>query len=80
MSAVVYDNDAYLAYVMTVDEESLGADATPALPPADTEISASTITSPLQYDPHSATYASHRCDRDTAKRTDLEPTLDTRRS
>jgi len=28
MSAVVYDNDAYLAYVMTVDEESLGSDVT----------------------------------------------------
>ena len=51
MSAVVYNNDAYLAYVMTVDEESLGADAThssatPALLPADTEIAASTITTP----------------------------------
>ncbi|KIK04520.1 hypothetical protein K443DRAFT_4501 [Laccaria amethystina LaAM-08-1] len=28
VSPVVYGNDAYLAYVMTVDEESLGADAT----------------------------------------------------
>jgi hypothetical protein len=51
MSTVVYDNDAYLAYVMTVDEESLGADATHssptlALPPVDTEITASTIMMP----------------------------------
>ena len=50
-SAVVYDNDAYLAYVMMADEESLGADethssATPALPSADTETVASTITTP----------------------------------
>ena len=50
-SAVVYDKDAYLAYVMTTDEESLGADAAhssanPALPPADTEIAASTIMTP----------------------------------
>ena len=55
MSAVVYDNDAYLAYVMTVDEESLGADAThssatPALLPADTEIAASTIATPASGD------------------------------
>ena len=52
ISAVVYDNDAYLAYVMTVDEESLGADATDsstilALPPVDTEITTSTIMMPL---------------------------------
>jgi hypothetical protein len=51
VSPVVYGNDAYLAYVMTVDEESLGADAThssatPALHPANAEIPTNTITTP----------------------------------
>ena len=50
-SLVVYDNDVYLAYVMTEDNESLGADAThsspiPALPSVNTEITTSTITTP----------------------------------
>ena len=54
-STVAYDNDAYLMYMMAVDEESLGADAThssatPTLPPADTEVFASTITTPASGD------------------------------
>jgi hypothetical protein len=51
VSPMVYGNDAYLAYMMTVDEESLGADAThssatPALHPANAKIPTSTITTP----------------------------------
>ena len=78
---VVYsDNDAYLAYVMTEDNESLGADAThsspiPALPPVNAEITTSTITTPPGGDEKEKALDVGFGKRDTQAHSNTTPTL-----
>ena len=78
---VVYsDNDAYLAYVMTEDNESLGADAThsspiPALPPVNAEITTSTITTPPSGDEKEKALDVGFSKRDTQAHSNTTPTL-----